>query len=104
APGADDGDFATAPLAPPHDDADRGPPLSGLRVVTLGVGAVVPELCGMLRYLGADVVKIESAGSPDFLRRLTVDFASPDHSFMFNDENRGQQSVCIDCTTAAGHS
>ena len=58
----------------------------------------------MLRDLGAEVVKIESAGSPDFLRRLTVDFASPDHSFMFNDENRGQQSVCIDCSTAAGRS
>ena len=58
----------------------------------------------MLRDLGADVVKIESAGSPDFLRRLTVDFGSPDHSFMFNDENRGQQSVCIDLSTAAGRS
>jgi crotonobetainyl-CoA:carnitine CoA-transferase CaiB-like acyl-CoA transferase len=102
APGADDGDFATPPAAPPGGDHDGEPPLTGLRVVTLGVGAVVPELCGMLRDLGAEVVKIESAVSPDFLRRLTVDFASPNHSFMFNDENRGQQSVCIDGSTATG--
>jgi crotonobetainyl-CoA:carnitine CoA-transferase CaiB-like acyl-CoA transferase len=102
APGADDGDFATSTVAAPRAAHDPDPPLAGLRVVTLGVGAVAPELCGVLRDLGAEVVKIESAASPDFLRRLTVDFTSPDHSFMFNDENRGQQSVCIDCSTATG--
>jgi crotonobetainyl-CoA:carnitine CoA-transferase CaiB-like acyl-CoA transferase len=81
---------------------DGRAPHDGLRVVSLCVGAVGPELCGTLRDLGAEVVKIESADNPDFLRRLTVDFSSPNRSFMFNDENRGQRSVSIDLSTAAG--
>ncbi|HLK11031.1 MAG TPA: CoA transferase [Candidatus Binatia bacterium] len=93
-----------APRGPHGGDAreaDR-PVLAGTRVVNLGVGAVGPEACGMLAHLGAEVVKIESAASPDFLRRLTVEAASPDCSFMFNDENRGQRSVCLDLGTARG--
>jgi benzylsuccinate CoA-transferase BbsF subunit len=76
--------------------------LAGLRVVNLGVGAVVPELCGILGDLGAEVLKIESASSPDFLRRLTPEPGHPNRSFMFNDENRGQRSVCLDLRTFAG--
>jgi crotonobetainyl-CoA:carnitine CoA-transferase CaiB-like acyl-CoA transferase len=101
-PGADTGDFSPREPAAPGASADARPPLDGLRVVSLCVGAVGPELCGTLRDLGAEVVKIESAGSPDFLRRLSVDFSSPNRSFMFNDENRGQRSVCLDLSTAAG--
>lgn len=102
APGEDTGGFAPCTHQPAVAPADARPPLAGLRVVSLGVGAVVPELCGMLRDLGAEVVKIESARSPDFLRRLSLDFASPNRSFMFNDENRGQRSVCIDLATERG--
>ena len=100
--GDDTGDFAPRTHATSTSAADARPPLDGLRVLSLCVGAVGPELCGTLRDLGAEVVKIESAGSPDFLRRLTVDFSSPNRSFMFNDENRGQRSVSIDLSTAAG--
>jgi len=102
APGEDTGGFAPRGQRPVVAPDDARPPLAGLRVVSLGVGAVVPELCGTLRDLGAEVVKIESARSPDFLRRLTLDFTSPNRSFMFNDENRGQQSVCIDLSTEGG--
>jgi crotonobetainyl-CoA:carnitine CoA-transferase CaiB-like acyl-CoA transferase len=102
APGDDTGDFTPRASAAPAGAPDSRPPLEGLRAVSLCVGAVGPELCGMLRDLGADVVKIESARSPDFLRRLTVDFRSPNGSFMFNDENRGQRSVCLDLSTDAG--
>lgn len=101
-PGDDAGDFAPRTHAPPPTDADSRAPLDGLRVVSLCVGAVGPELCGTLRDLGAEAVKIESAASPDFLRRLTVDPGSPNRSFMFNDENRGQRSVAIDLSTTAG--
>src|SRR5262249_17426244 len=76
--------------------------LAGMRVVDLGVGAVVPELCGLLGDLGAEVIKIESAASPDFLRRLTPEPGRPNRSFMFNDENRGQRSVCLDLRTVRG--
>ena len=101
APGEDTGGFTPRPIdVAAH--ADGRAPLTGLRVVSLGVGAVVPELCTMLADLGAAVVKIESAASPDFLRRLTVDLTSPNRSFMFNDENRGQRSVCLDLSTGQG--
>lgn len=101
-PGEDTGGFAPRAPRTAVGPEDARPPLAGLRVVSLGVGAVVPELCATLRDLGADVVKIESARSPDFLRRLTLDFASPNRSFMFNDENRGQRSVCLDLSTGQG--
>ncbi len=101
-PGEDSGGFAPRPIDFAGARADGRPPLAGLRVVSLGVGAVVPELCAMLADLGAAVVKIESAASPDFLRRLTVDLSSPNRSYMFNDENRGQRSVCLDFSTARG--
>ncbi len=102
APGEDTGGFAPRPRGVAGLRADGRPPLAGLRVVSLGVGAVVPELCAMLADLGAAVVKIESAASPDFLRRLNVDLTSPNRSYMFNDENRGQRSVCLDLSTARG--
>ncbi|MFN8545292.1 MAG: CoA transferase [Candidatus Binatia bacterium] len=98
----DDGEFdprrpaSTDPAAPPR------PALAGVRVVSLGVGAVVPELCRHLADLGAEVIKIESPHSPDFLRRLTPEIDAPNRSWMFNDENRGAQSVCLDLATAEG--
>ena len=101
-PRRDTGDFTPREPPAPGGSTDARPPLHGLRVVSLCVGAVGPELCGTLRDLGAEVVKIESARSPDFLRRLTLDFTSPNRSFMFNDENRGQRSVCVDLSTEGG--
>jgi crotonobetainyl-CoA:carnitine CoA-transferase CaiB-like acyl-CoA transferase len=80
----------------------RGPVLAGTRVINLGVGAVVPELCRSLAELGATVIKIESPDHPDFLRRLTVEPDAPNRSWMFNDENRGQQSVCLDLRSSRG--
>jgi crotonobetainyl-CoA:carnitine CoA-transferase CaiB-like acyl-CoA transferase len=101
---ADDGEAAFPPRAPSalSEFAPAGPILTGIRVINLGVGAVVPELCTMLADLGAEVVKIESATSPDFLRRLTPEPGRPNRSFMFNDENRGQESVCLDLHAPAG--
>jgi len=76
--------------------------LTGLRVVDLGVGAVVPELCRQLAELGADVVKIEPVESRDFLRRILVDPVSPNRSWMFNDTARGRRSVALDLRTEEG--
>jgi benzylsuccinate CoA-transferase BbsF subunit len=102
-PGEDDavGFPPRAPLARTAGQAG-GCVLAGMRVINLGVGAVVPELCGVLADLGAEVIKIESGASPDFLRRLTPEPGHPNRSFMFNDENRGQRSVCLDLHTLRG--
>jgi crotonobetainyl-CoA:carnitine CoA-transferase CaiB-like acyl-CoA transferase len=100
-PGQDDGDFPRRAPPAPTPTAD-GPVLAGVRVINLGVGAVVPELCSTLADLGAEVVKIESAASLDFLRRLTPEPGHPNRSFMFNDENRSQRSVCLDLRALAG--
>src|SRR5207237_342384 len=41
-------------------------PLAGIRVLNLGVGAVVPELAALMALLGAEVIKIESTRYLDF--------------------------------------
>jgi crotonobetainyl-CoA:carnitine CoA-transferase CaiB-like acyl-CoA transferase len=81
---------------------EAGPVLAGMRVIDLGVGAVGPELCWVLAELGAEVVKVESRSNLDFLRRLTVEPDTPNRSWTFNVECRGQKSVCLDLTTARG--
>ncbi len=97
-----------APEPPSHtpqvarEPAATGLPLAGVRVVHLGVGAVVPELCGLLGELGAEVIKIESRANLDFLRRLAFERDQPNRSSMFNVECRGHESVCLDLTTTRG--
>jgi len=91
---------ASAPLgssAPP-----AAPLLAGMRVIDLGVGAVGPEIGWALAELGAEVIKIESRTSLDFLRAVTVEPDTPNRAWTFNDECRGQKSVCLDLKTARG--
>src|SRR5205823_882819 len=88
--------------AEPPTGSAAGPPLAGMRVVNLGVGAVVPEVCWLLGELGAEVVKIESRANLDFLRRVTIEPDTPNRAWTFNDENRGQESVCLDLATVRG--
>jgi len=91
------GQAAAAP-----SEARSAPVLDGLRVVNLGVAAVVPELCWLLSELGAEVIKIESRANPDVLRRLTIEPEALNRSWMFNDSSRGQKSVCLDLRTPRG--
>jgi crotonobetainyl-CoA:carnitine CoA-transferase CaiB-like acyl-CoA transferase len=79
-----------------------GPPLAGMRVIDLGVGAVGPEVGWVLAELGAEVIKIESRANLDFLRAVTIEPDTPNRAFTFNDEARGQKSVCLDLSTARG--
>jgi crotonobetainyl-CoA:carnitine CoA-transferase CaiB-like acyl-CoA transferase len=76
--------------------------LDGVRVVEFGVAAVVPELCGVLSELGADVIKIESMANPDVLRMGSGNRELINKSFTFNDECRGRRSVALDLTTERG--
>ena len=77
-------------------------PLAGMRVIDLGVGAVGPEVCWVLAELGAEVIKIESRANLDFLRAVTIEPDMPNRAWTFNDECRGQKSVCLDLRTARG--
>src|SRR5207253_1189607 len=101
-PGEDDRRGFPAPAAEPPAGSAAGPPLAGMRVINLGVGAVVPEVCWLLGELGAEVVKIESRANVDFLRRVTIEPDTPNRAWTFNDENRGQESVCLDLATVRG--
>jgi benzylsuccinate CoA-transferase BbsF subunit len=71
-------------------------------VIDLGVGAVGPEVGWVLAELGAEVIKIESRANLDFLRAVTVEPDAPNRAWTFNDECRGQKSVCLDLRTARG--
>ena len=98
-----DGDcaFAPRPDDPPAVVAPRneGLLLAGVRVVEFGMAAVVPETCGVLSELGADVVKIESTTHPDVLRLAST---GVNKNFTFNAESRGRESVAIDLSTERG--
>ena len=73
----------------------KTPPLAGVRVLELGVGAVVPEAASLLALLGAEVIKLESHVHVDFLRRNSeVANASP----TFNQLNLGVKSLAMDMT------
>jgi crotonobetainyl-CoA:carnitine CoA-transferase CaiB-like acyl-CoA transferase len=98
--------LAEAPQIPPAPPLPMGsnptPPLAGMRVIDLGVGAVGPEVCWVFAELGAEVIKIESRANLDFLRAVTLEPDQPDRAWTFNDESRGQKSVCLDLRTARG--
>ncbi len=79
-----------------------GPPLRGMRVINLGVGAVGPEVCWLLGELGTEVIKVESRANLDFLRAVTVEPDTPNRAWTFNTECRGQKSVCLDLRAARG--
>ena len=73
--------------------------LDGLRVINLGVGAVVPEMCWLLGELGAEVIKIESNANLDFLRAVSLEAGQVNKSWVFNAECRGQKSVVLNLKT-----
>ncbi|MEU0498960.1 CoA transferase [Mycobacterium sp. NPDC006124] len=60
-------DAGRAPVTP-ADGAER-PPLSGLRVLDLGVIVAGGELGRLFADMGAEVIKVESAAYPDGLRQ-----------------------------------
>ena len=104
APAPGEGSAASVAPRPPQPagPASTEPPLAGMRVIDLGVGAVGPEVCWVLAELGAEVIKIESRANLDFLRAVTIEPDQPNRAWTFNDESRGQKSVCLDLRTPRG--
>ncbi|HVN84864.1 MAG TPA: CoA transferase [Candidatus Binatia bacterium] len=102
APDEDDGGEFPPRAADSPAGGDSQPLLRDLRVVDLGVGAAIPEVGWYLAELGADVIKIESRANLDFLRAVTLEPDTPNRAWTFNDESRGQRSVCLDLRTPRG--
>lgn len=96
-------DTAERPSVDKGDEVDKTAPLKGLRVLSLGVGAVMPEATSFLALLGAEVFKLESMEGLDFFRRLGID-ASGDvnGSPTFNQANLGVKSCAINMSTSEG--
>lgn len=99
---AADASIATLPPPPVSADGAPVPPLAGIRVICLGVGVVVPNMGWLLGELGAEVIKIESRANLDFLRAVTIEPGAHDRAHTFNDDSRGQKSVCINAATPRG--
>jgi benzylsuccinate CoA-transferase BbsF subunit len=73
--------------------------LDGLRVLSLCTGAVMPELTRLLAEFGADVIKIESASMPDFMRRVTPNY---ERSPGWSDANRNKRSFAVNLKSEEG--
>ena len=87
---------------PPASDFDVEQPLQGLRILELGVGAVVPEAASLIALLGAQVIKVESAVHLDFLRGTGGPDADVNASAVFNQLNLGVQSFAVDLSKPEG--
>ncbi len=80
-------------------------PLSGLKVIDFSMGWAGPLCARTLGDLGADVVKIESEGHPDWWRGWeagSVDPTTRETKHNFIDVNRNKRGVDIDLTGAEG--
>jgi crotonobetainyl-CoA:carnitine CoA-transferase CaiB-like acyl-CoA transferase len=77
---------------------ENGHPLRGLRVIDCGVGAVGVEVGRFFAEYGAEVIKIESSGAPDFIRVIMSSYMNPS----FLSSNRSKLSFGVDLTKDEG--
>jgi crotonobetainyl-CoA:carnitine CoA-transferase CaiB-like acyl-CoA transferase len=105
-PGEHDGDLRAGDLRPeepkraseePSADAPAFP-FSGIRVLDFGVGIAGVEVARLLGEYGADVIKIESNGAPDFIRGVIPGPMNP----AFASSNRNKWSLGVDLKSEAG--
>lgn len=112
-----DGDGRMGPTLPyrfRHGDGGQAPfvggpttaPLRGLRVVDFSMGWAGPLCTRTLADLGADVIKIESEGHPDWWRGWETDQSGDppprETKFNFISVNRNKRGVLLDVTTPDG--
>ena len=74
-------------------------PLSGLKVLDLGIITAGAGVSSVLGDLGADVIKIESETYPDPFRK----WAGSDDSPLFKFNNRNKRGLAIDLKTKQGN-
>ena len=78
-------------------------PLSGVRVVELGMFVAGPATSCVLGDWGADVVKIENPAGGDPARALaSLGLSAKDINFGMENYNRGKRSVALDVQKPAG--
>jgi crotonobetainyl-CoA:carnitine CoA-transferase CaiB-like acyl-CoA transferase len=77
---------------------EDGHPFRGLRVLDFGVGAVGVEIGRHFAELGADVLKVETAKAPDFIRTIMSSYMNPS----FASSSRSKQSIGIDVKSPRG--
>ncbi len=80
--------FDSGDAASPKERTPQ-PPLEGIRVISLGTGAVIPDFGMILGQLGAEVIKIESSDHLDFMRTMGGD---KNAVAGFNEANRNKRS------------
>jgi crotonobetainyl-CoA:carnitine CoA-transferase CaiB-like acyl-CoA transferase len=73
-------------------------PFAGMRVLDFGVGAVGVEVGRFFAEYGADVVKVESATAPDFIRTITPDGMNP----AFASSSRSKRGLGVNLKDARG--
>ena len=100
-------DGAIAPRQAPAPTATKSRPLEGLRIVDLSMGWAGPICTRNLADLGADVIKIEACGYPDWWRGVdnrldTVTQRLYEKSSRFNIMNRGKRAITLDLTVPDG--
>ncbi len=93
--------------ASPREASQKTPPLNGIRIVDLTMGWSGPLATRHLADMGAEVVKIESCGYPDWWRgweHTLESLATREHekSAIFNHMNRNKLGVAIDLTRSEG--
>jgi len=104
------GNDVRGPLSPPlplAGERSRERPLAGLRIVDLSMGWAGPICTRNLADLGADVIKIEACGYPDWWRGVdnrieTVTQRLYEKSHRFNIMNRGKRAITLDLTVPDG--
>ena len=81
------------------ESARKELPLSGVRVIEFGAGALEPTLVGFLADFGAEVIKVESRTKIDFIRLSENAFIGgkrdPDRNAWFGRYNQNKYSVLI---------
>jgi crotonobetainyl-CoA:carnitine CoA-transferase CaiB-like acyl-CoA transferase len=89
------GEARVAPASTP----EPAPPLTGVRVMDFGIGAVGVEVGRRLAEYGAEVIKIESRAYPDFMRTVTGGEFSPS----FVSSSRSKLGFGANAQTPEGH-
>ena len=92
APAADGASAGSGPTSGPSR------PFEGVRVLDFGIGGVGVEAGRMLADYGADVIKVESRGYPDFIRTIAGTEMTPS----FASSSRGKRSFGINLKSEAG--
>ena len=106
-PTAGEHDTLVAPRPAAAARPSVGRPLEGMRIVDLSMGWAGPICTRNLSDLGADVIKIEACGYPDWWRGVdnrleTVTQRLYEKSPRFNILNRNKRAITLDLTQPAG--